>query len=412
MKKRLTLLMIFLIPALGFGQITYEKGYFINNDNARTECLIKNMDWQYSPSEFQYKIEPNGEVQKVTIKNVREFQVYGYPRYVRDSVQIDMSPEKAGELTKESQPQWSAKMVFLKILIEGPATLYSFESTNFIRFFYSVNGSAIKQLVYKRYLAESYAAAENNMFRQQLWADVNLGEENKRIAEGLTYKENRLKDYFKKYNTLNGGGVAAGESYVGKTENKIPAHKRDVFNIKIAPGVVSSNMPTDHESSFRHFDFKQLPSLSLGLELEFILPFNKNKWSVLLEPVFTSFSSDDGIYQTSANVKHSAIEFPVGVRYYFFLNRNSRLFLNVHYVPSFSIKFRSEVTIDSYELEEPLVTKLTPAHSFAVGGGFAFKRLSLEFRYYSPRNMFSDYLNWNGFYTRESLILGYKFPVR
>ena len=44
-----------------FAQISFEKGYFINNANQKTNCLIKNQDWKDNPTEFEYKLDENSE---------------------------------------------------------------------------------------------------------------------------------------------------------------------------------------------------------------------------------------------------------------------------------------------------------------------------------------------------------------
>ena len=54
MKSLTVIMLLFLIVTESFGQIKYEKGYFINNENKKIECLIKNKDWKNNPSEFSY----------------------------------------------------------------------------------------------------------------------------------------------------------------------------------------------------------------------------------------------------------------------------------------------------------------------------------------------------------------------
>jgi hypothetical protein len=81
-KKKLVmktiLIAVLLILASGAtGQISFEKGYFINNENRRVECLIKNYDQKNSPKEIEYKTSGNAEPQKVGIDSIKEFSIAG-----------------------------------------------------------------------------------------------------------------------------------------------------------------------------------------------------------------------------------------------------------------------------------------------------------------------------------------------
>ena len=70
-------LFLLLMVVCSYGQIRFEKGYFITNENQRTECLIKNVDWKNNPHEFLYKLKDRKETQKGTIQSVKEFGIYG-----------------------------------------------------------------------------------------------------------------------------------------------------------------------------------------------------------------------------------------------------------------------------------------------------------------------------------------------
>ena len=52
---------LFLIIGISFSidcnsQISYVKGYYINDSNQKINCLIRNVDWRNNPKEFEYKI--------------------------------------------------------------------------------------------------------------------------------------------------------------------------------------------------------------------------------------------------------------------------------------------------------------------------------------------------------------------
>ena len=75
----------------------------------------------------------------------------------------------------------------------------------------------------------------------------------------------------------------------------------------------------------------------MGLEAELILPFNKNKWAVTLEPTYTSYRKEvsgefSSIIGVTINTKSNFnfLNIPLGLRHYLFLkgNTSSKLFLN------------------------------------------------------------------------------------
>ena len=55
MKKQLLILLIFISTFNSYAQTSFEKGYFINNEGQKTDCLIKNIDWKDNPTEIKFK---------------------------------------------------------------------------------------------------------------------------------------------------------------------------------------------------------------------------------------------------------------------------------------------------------------------------------------------------------------------
>jgi len=53
-------------------QIKYEKGYFISNNDSKTECLIYNMDWSINPVEFIYKSTEDAKPLTIGIQDVKK----------------------------------------------------------------------------------------------------------------------------------------------------------------------------------------------------------------------------------------------------------------------------------------------------------------------------------------------------
>lgn len=387
MKTQFFTITLIFITLSTFGQITYDKGYFINNNNQRVECLIKNNDWKDNPKEFEYKLSENASSEKGNLNSVKEFGISGYAKYVKSDVKIDLSSMEPATFSKDRNPEWSQQKLFLKVLVEGKTTLYCYEGNDLIRFFYSVSDTSVNQLIYKEYITESGNIAENFTFRGQLWNDVKCSTTKMSDAENTNYKKNDLERYFRKFNECN--GILSAD-----TTKKV---KKDLFHLKIAPGVNFASL-SEISGGLSDIDFGSQVNFSIGLEAEFILPFNKNKWGILLEPNYQYFKAEAPHDLYIAKADYKSIECLFGLRHYFYLPHNLKLYANFLYIPGFSIDFNS--TIYKKEIES--------GSSIAFGGGVGYKRFSAEMRYFVNRNLFNNLNAISTDYRRISLLFGFK----
>jgi len=93
-------------------------------------------------------------------------------------------------------------------------------------------------------------------------------------------------------------------------------------------------------------DYGNKSNLTVGFEAEMILPFNKNKWSVITEPRLLSYYGEEIFASTgiafgdlTGEVNYQSIEVPIGIKHYFNLNKKSKLFIMAAYV--FDFEFSS-----------------------------------------------------------------------
>jgi hypothetical protein len=203
MKKQLLFLTIAILSFNSYSQIAFEKGYYIDNMNQKTNCLIKNIDWKNNPIEFEYKQSENSESKTMTIKSIKEFGIDNISKYIRTTINIDRSSENINSLSDDKIPIFQEEELFLKVLVEGKATLYEYVDGNLIRYFYNNDNSTIEQLIFKSYITPENNIGRNNRFREQLW--INLKCPNFKISEieNLEYKKNELVVFFIEYNECN-----------------------------------------------------------------------------------------------------------------------------------------------------------------------------------------------------------------
>ena len=398
MKTVTAFFLLFFFVSVSFGQIKYEKGYLINNDNKKIECLIKNREWKTNPSEFSYKIGKSGKAELGDLTSVKEFGIYNYYKFVGADVKIDRSVNPKTSITTEKDPLWKQEKLFLKVLIEGKANLYVYETDNLKKYFYSMNGgNAINQLVYKEYKVDMNLV-KNTSFRQQIWKDLQFKDSYMDEVKNMNYTSDDLVKYFKAYDSSFGNTI---------TEIK-PVERKSYLNLKLTPGVNfssgSMSIPVGVGKPLLPVTFESNQSFRLGLEAEWVFAYDNYKWALVFEPTFQSYHS--GAASNNGTINYSSIEFPLGVRYYYHLNDQTKFYLNGFYIPGVAINFNSTVkyTPDT-NVQKSFAVK--SKGNLAFGGGVDYKRFSMEARYYSNRNL-SDEPFIDPVYSRVSVILGYK----
>jgi len=399
MKIKIITFVLLLNAFLISGQVVFEKGYFIDENNHKTECFIKNSDWKNNPTDFEYKTEKSDTIKKNSILLVKEFGMYGDSKFVRATVNIDRSPTEIYRLSTQKSPIWSKEQLFLKVLIAGKASLYYYFDDGSPKYFYSKTETPVQQLIHKEYLTEDGKINTNDSFRQQLWNDIKCENTSLKSFEYLNFYQKDLEKVFKAYNACHGD-----TSFV----NYIHVQNRDFINLRITPGINYSGMTFNNTYSLPIESIKYNNTLSfrIGIEAEYILPFNKNKWGIFLEPTFQYYKTKKTIspYDSPAALDYSFLEFPIGLRYYYFLNKDLKVYLNGLYIPIFTIDFNSTVNFDNISDKE-----IRSGQCLAIGGAVEYKSVNLEVRYYSTKNILSSYVNYTTDYSRVAVILGYKF---
>jgi hypothetical protein len=404
MKKQLVFILTAIVSLNCYSQVSFEKGHYVDNNNQKTNCLIKNIDWKNNPTEFEYKLSENGESKKITIKSIKEFGIDNTSKYVRSTVNIDRSSENTKKLSNDENPVFKEEELFLKVLVEGKATLYQYIDSNLRRYFYNKENSNIEQLIFKSYKTTDNNVGENNRFKQQLWVDLKCPNFKMNKIEYLEYKKSSLVAFFIEYSKCHNNELINFES----------KQKRDLFNLIIRPRINSSSLTivnSYYDSKSTAFGNKM--GFGFGLEAEFILPYNKNKWAIVIEPTYQSYKSKktSNVSNISggiliAEVNYSSIEIPVSLRHYLFLNNNSKIFINASYIFDFSSKSSIEFKRSDNSNLDSLDIKTRP--NLGIGLGYKQNdKYSLEIRYQTGRNVLSNYNVWRSEYKSLSIIFGY-----
>ncbi len=407
----------FLFNFQGFAQIIFDPGYLIMTDGERIECLIRNAEWRNNPSKIQYKLPGTEEVKIAEPRDIIEFGITNKSRYRVGQFKIDRSSIDINHLSLTKEPEFSQEYLMLKYLVSGKTSLLVYQDETFLRFFYETEDSNVEQLIYKLYYNHegnenenysSYWTKENNSFRQQLKAYVNCGYGDNplnNMVGDLDYKASELRTYFNKYNECS------NSEYIDFQK----LNKRNPLNLSLRPGIGMTKFTySEQGNDVRNIDSS--PSWQGGLEFEFLLPFSKDRWAILFEPTYFIFEGQKSeshqlistTYETKIKARYEGIDASLGLRYYYELNDQSKLFANGSFIVGFPMGESYALPSGGYPSKTG--TYFTFDRSYTIKAGIGYKhanRLSAELSYVFKRDMLLKYLILEGYLSTVSLTLGY-----
>ncbi len=394
MKTQIILFVSIIFSIKCFTQIKYERGYFITNSGEKNYCLIENMDWKNNPTKFLYKRTENSPIIEQTIEDISEFGITNEYVFKRFKVAIDRSSDAQEFLSANKDPILKNETLFLKELVVGKAILYLFEEADFIRYFFSVDSSDVKQLIFKSYLDGDNTIKQNKTYKEQLWQYLRNPKISMRDIENTKYTTDDLSIVFKTYNL-------ATDTIHKLVDISTKKNNKDLFKLNLRPGISNSNLSLNN----LYYDFsieKRLNNFRFGVEAEFILPYNRNKWACIIEPTYQYYKANFVDNYKRVDVFLKTLEIPIGFRHSFFINDASKIFINGSFV--LNLNLGSSIKYNDQEF----VTMTHTFSSFHYGVGYSFKKkYSAELRFNKISGIIGNSVEWASEYSNMSFILGY-----
>lgn len=389
MEKYLLFILTSAFCFQSYSQINFEEGYYTDNNGKVHRGLIKNYDWRSNPELIEFKASEDAEVANIKKEDIQEFLIDNSSKFRRFTVDVDRSSDSEKNLSRQRNPEYTKEILLLRVLLEGDANLYQYTDANIIRFFYSVNNSRVQPLISKRFQIDNNIMT-NSRFRQQLLDDLNCGSKTQADVRNLQYSRAELVKYFKEYNECKGSGSKDFES-----------RTKGVFNLKIKAGVNYTSLKIARQGSLfarsNEVDFGSKVNPTVGVEAEYLLPFNKNKWAVFIEPSYQAFKAEKEYNYESYNaesitnfyIDYTSLSAPLGLKYYFFVGDQSKISVSaalmVNYYLNSEIGDSEEVFLNEMEIKEF-------SKNFELGVGYTLRnKFSVEMRYGLPREIFEDH---------------------
>jgi hypothetical protein len=371
-------------------QTTFKKGYIIDLKGQKSDCWIQNAIWDQNPDHFDYKLTESGIVQQGDTHTIQSFGIEGTWKYVRCQVGIDWSSFRLDALSWEKEVHLKEETLFLRVLIDGPVMLYQYKGREITRFFYN-KGDSIQQLIYKEYLilGDAKKIGKVRHFQRQLVVAMDCGSDVLQRSSKMEYKEADLLRFYRQYY------ACTKESY---TDYK-PYNRIKPVALYITPRLDYSSIrlySTDQPQSVTTYPGKT--TVGLGARYEYFLPRLKHNWSVTVEPAFETYFGSAG----ASIFNYSSIELPVGIKYYYHPFSKNSFFAQTAIVPNINRG-------GTYRLPNGVTAvRLQTRRNAMFGVGYAYKRISIEGRWYTGREILSNSDLGATQYRKISLILGFR----
>lgn len=298
----------FLLSALLLTLYSYSqdnKGYYITNDNQKVTGFFKT-GYFYSPEKLEFKEEGSDAYVPLPADDIKEYGIDNEFKLEKHSVEIDYS----NPLSSQKEPEWQRKTVFLNVLVEGDASLYSFDSGNDIKYFYSVKSGNIapNQLIYKKYRSGG-AKLENKAFRQQLFVNMKCNIDKQSDFAGIDYTEQSLTNAIIRYNACVN---ASQKKYSNRGSQEIAVKYTLVGGMNMNTFKLEGNNSSDKESKM---------NFNLGAEAAIIMPSGKFGAFARIEYTHVNAEVSGTTKFTNRPSDHtldaSMISLFIGPRYYF-----------------------------------------------------------------------------------------------
>lgn len=406
-----------LLSPTASAQKNFEPGYIVNAANDTVRGSIEYLNWSKNPEKINFKTNGAEAEKQLGLEDVSSFSVHD-EQYVRAYVNVDESPYKTGELSTSPIPQSRPDTVFLRVIAEGPKSLYFLKDGEGREHFFIKKNDKYDWLT---------------TFRYQYYQNGQTG-----IVVVDSYKQ-QLAEYFEDCKALD--GKTSGLNYSQKSINRlfeiyyeqcapnkaVKVAKAESLGLEfgVVAGVSSTKIKLSGASAPLLFK-GNLPASTQaagGLFLNLILPRTQKRISVYNELFLSSYKTVSRSETYVSEQDHSYTDFGLGYTY-LKLNNMARytvpvgtgfLFINGGISNGFVLSEKNYKKTETYFYSVQGAVSQTKAinetrkyeQGFLLGIGGTVKNLSLEIRM-EKSNGVSPYNHLKTGVTRYFALLSYR----
>jgi hypothetical protein len=385
MYTRILLILIgisILFPA--FSQKEFKKGYIITTDFQRIDGYLANYGKENTSDKYVFRKNKKDNILKLNTNLVREFGYDDGEKFVMAEVLIEVSDSHIQNKNDSTEYtlKWLKKNAFLEIVFEGKlANLYYYNYNGLDNYYLQVKQGKLIPLIYKRYYVTPQSnnaynqeeIVENNAYKETLFNLLKC-KNGKIPKKNVEYTKRSLTDYLLKYHECNDASLYS-VLYNSRSATR--------FNFKGSYFMNFMNFGIN-DGTTQYYDFPNKTGHSGGIEIEYLIPYNRYKLSLFIETLYQSYNgtySDPDTHEPTT-INYKAISIPLGINYNLHLDKNNLLYARVAVVPNIIL---NDSYISFYYPENRQEVN-SPVNVY-FGAGYSFKRFGIEYRYYTRQNL-------------------------
>lgn len=334
-------------------------GYIVYDNGEEKEVYFQNEDYIYSTTKVLYRDQPGAEIKEVSIDRIKEFRVPGSFKFIRARVEIDRSFNSNDDISSGYQPVFTDETIFLRVIVEGGVSLFSYEDKNADRYFMGQQKGQITQLIYKKYnivVEDSRGITENvtgmnDSYKEQIKSTLQCSDITDSEVKELSYNRSSLTEIFASYYNCKGTEPVRW-SERKKSEIEINARLRSGLRVTTpefnSSSVVIANsimLPVSQGASAN-----TILSYFIAGELEFSVPISvTGLFSGFTEITYMNLEGDLSGVEGEAYgmmMDFQMLRLQGGTRYYYPVSRNLNPFLEFSVAYSFLLNESSSIRTD------------------------------------------------------------------
>lgn len=410
------LLMLSILESGLNAQDNFLPGYIIGNDGDTIYGEIHFADWEKSPIYIRFKPDPQSNEYKYRPLDILEFSVAG-DFYRSAVVEVEISPWDLQDLNKDASFSFRTDNVFLRVLVSGKKSLYTFKPNIGKEQFYLGEDNGYELLLYKAYIKDVDGhnnKVENNKFKGQLIYYLQDCPEIQQIVSNVKYFEKSLINVFIDYSRC------IGQDFDIHKEKEKVTLKWGVF-----AGVSSTSVLLKGEEHpiLAVMDFPKSNNFTFGGSLDAVFRGNQDKWSIYNELMWSAYNTNASYTDIKGPNTYDVYDIDISMGYLKLNNmlrfrypiNHFSIYGNIGISNGLALKHSSAATRTYYfysSVDAIPIEILTDLRNYEVGllfgGGFGFKNFNLEFRYEIGTG-FSAVSSLTSRVNRMFFTLGYSF---
>lgn len=418
---RYFIFLFFLIISFNVcAQRKYSPGYYITQTGQKIEGFIEDNISYDSPKRIFFKSTLESSANEVSISDISEFKIDNDFKFVKYNITYDQNQvENSNPINRlGKEPYLQNKIVLLKVIVEGNATLYQAVINDCSFYYFKTNKENTPQLLlYRKYFYDG-RVYENNDFRKLLFERFSTNEKEISSFYKMKYDMETLTDFFVKLNKED-NSLVAQSIVVEKSANKM--------QYKVLAGVSGFNTSLKYgndgniESSSPSFG-----SPLFGVEIAKSLGKNYRKSEVFGRFFYQNSKIDveqesrrDNIYDRTLQMKAdiNSLCLNLGYRYAIVKTKQSKLFIQGSIGYNYALSGSSIVVNDEkrYIASDPTFVTVSEIEFkgfqseiyYNFGLGYSLNKYALHLEYSTTRNYHDNNIDLKGGFDGFNLIFSY-----